>query len=66
MDKEDTILLIKLLANTEFELPDDKWDEHHWKGFKAGIIASINKLTYSSFNYNCSAKEIFENLKRRI
>jgi len=66
MNKNEIIVLINLLQETENQIPDDQWDENHWKGFKAGIIESINFLTHSSFNYNINAKDIWENLKRRF
>lgn len=50
------------LEVVEEQLPDDKWDEHHWKGVKTGLIRAISIITKKYLNYNLTAKEIKEML----
>jgi len=55
--------LLTLNILTEFErieqqLPDDQWDEHHWKGVKSGLIRVLELIFCKKLNYNLNSQEL--------
>lgn len=58
INKKIINMILEKLEDFEKQLPDDQWDEQHWKGIRSGLIVAINRILGTDLNYNLTSKEI--------
>jgi hypothetical protein len=58
--KIETAILLAELDALDHDLPDDRWDLHHWKGWRAGLLRAIEIVASlgEHLNHNLTTEEV--------